>query len=668
MENMDFSAATDSELLTEWATIRSEPAFRTLVERYAGLVHMAARRTCCGNDDLAREVSQTVFILLAQKAKSLASRTSLAGWLHVTAVMQAKNLFRKNQQETRKRDQLLTTMDTDASEQAHEAWLEMQPILDGALAALSEKDREALLLRFYRSLSIREVAASLGIDVSAAQKRVDRATERLREKLARRGCQAGGPLALALVAGFASDAQACAVLVPALTKQAVAVGAATTALSSPFIPLALVKTSTYIPAAAVLLLSAAWLAMQHQSTAAIEKRNGQLAAQLDRQTTRMTVSASTPPSSQAELMRTSSRPTPPAETGRTAAGGIDWNHLAEQITAVRVSSTPGNANLQAIRDSIRSDLQKMTKEELLAALREVSSVKAPARTIDDMENFIATILCRKDPVYSLEQLTDRLGAGRPDSVAVYLEDAFNRWIKTNPAAATAWLDKQIEAGSFENRTLSGTSYLQSKFEGNLMSSLLATDPAAAARRLESIPAGQRDRVLFGEVKSPESRAVFAALVREHFSEGPRIVAFTQQIYSIHGGYETVNAYLRDIRATGSELEACVKTAASNRISSAVMNKQPVDYQGMRAWAESHLPGSADRITGATLGDTMVLGVMGFPEAARLAEKFADAGDADAVLIPFLESEGVAVYKEPARKLAAKISDPAARDRILEKLK
>ncbi|RYD17533.1 MAG: sigma-70 family RNA polymerase sigma factor, partial [Verrucomicrobiaceae bacterium] len=187
MGNMDVSPATDTELLTAWVNGRSEVAFQALVGRYAGLVHMAARRTC-GSDDLAAEVAQTVFILLAQKAKGLLSHTSLGGWLHVTAVMQAKNLLRKHQQESRKLQQLRTTMDTEANEQAREAWQEMQPVLDGALAALSEQDREAIVLRFYRSLSIREIAGTLGIASAAAQKRVDRATERLREKLSRRGC------------------------------------------------------------------------------------------------------------------------------------------------------------------------------------------------------------------------------------------------------------------------------------------------------------------------------------------------------------------------------------------------------------------------------------------------------------------------------------------------
>jgi len=95
-------------------------------------------------------------------------------------------------------------------------------VLDEALASLSENDREALLLRFYRALTVREVAATLGIATDAAQKRIDRATARLRSKLARRGVQTGGSLGTAMLAGFAADAQAATLPVSMLASKAIA--------------------------------------------------------------------------------------------------------------------------------------------------------------------------------------------------------------------------------------------------------------------------------------------------------------------------------------------------------------------------------------------------------------------------------------------------------------
>ena len=251
---MDKSIPSDSELLTGWLNRRSEPAFRALVTRYAVLVHMAAKRTC-GDDALAADASQLVFILLAQKAKSLTSRSSLAGWLHITAVMCAKGLIAKTRRETRKLQHLHTVMDPQMHSSHESPWLEIQPVLDEALSSLSEKDRETLLLKFYRSLSVREIATTLGIGPDAAQKRLDRATERLRQKLTRRGVHtAGTALAAILFAGFANDAHAVRPSISSLTSKAVAASAINTSLSTTITLTMMTHKMTLTAAAAVVLV------------------------------------------------------------------------------------------------------------------------------------------------------------------------------------------------------------------------------------------------------------------------------------------------------------------------------------------------------------------------------------------------------------------------------
>ncbi|MCW1886271.1 sigma-70 family RNA polymerase sigma factor [Luteolibacter flavescens] len=245
--------SSDAELLSDWLKRQRETAFHALVARYAGLVHMAALRTC-EDEALAAEASQLTFITLARKARSLASRGSVAGWLHITAVMHAKNLLRQHRRESRKRQLLRTHMETSPPDHAAEAWKNMQPVLDEALAALSTSDRETLLLRFYRSLSVKEIAAALGIATDAAQKRLDRATERLRQQLARRGCQVGGSLGAAMVAGLGADAQAAIPGVATLATKALAATAAGGATTLTTITLIAMTKKTAITAGAALLL------------------------------------------------------------------------------------------------------------------------------------------------------------------------------------------------------------------------------------------------------------------------------------------------------------------------------------------------------------------------------------------------------------------------------
>jgi RNA polymerase sigma factor (sigma-70 family) len=217
---------SDIDLLASWSKSQSETGFRTLVDRYAGLVYMAAKRTCA-DEAMAREASQLTFITLARKAASLTNRDSLGSWLHVTAMMQAKNLLQLQRREALKRERLGTHLETMSSDQPSTLWKELEPVLDDALASLSEPDREAIILRHYRSLSVREVAASLAISVDATQKRLDRALERLRHQLDRRGYATGSSLASALLTGLASDARAGEALASSFASRALTAGPAT---------------------------------------------------------------------------------------------------------------------------------------------------------------------------------------------------------------------------------------------------------------------------------------------------------------------------------------------------------------------------------------------------------------------------------------------------------
>ena len=61
------------------------------------------------------------------------------------------------------------------------------PMLDEALLSLREKDRTALLLRFYESQSLRDVGAAFGVSEDTARKRVQSALEKLSEFFKRRG-------------------------------------------------------------------------------------------------------------------------------------------------------------------------------------------------------------------------------------------------------------------------------------------------------------------------------------------------------------------------------------------------------------------------------------------------------------------------------------------------
>src|SRR5260221_262264 len=77
---MPVMETSDMDLLREYARDNSEEAFRALVERHVNLVHAVALRQTA-NAHLAEDVTQAVFIVLAEKAASIPPKTILTGWL-----------------------------------------------------------------------------------------------------------------------------------------------------------------------------------------------------------------------------------------------------------------------------------------------------------------------------------------------------------------------------------------------------------------------------------------------------------------------------------------------------------------------------------------------------------------------------------------------------------
>jgi len=155
------------ELLREYARQNSESAFAELVSRRIGLVYSAALRQV-RNPDQAAEITQAVFILLAQKAGEISDKTILTGWLfkatRFTALAQMRSVARRRQREQE------FHMHSESQEPAPDELREqISPLLDEALGALGETDRQALLLRYFEDKNLMEVGRHLGMSEDTAR-------------------------------------------------------------------------------------------------------------------------------------------------------------------------------------------------------------------------------------------------------------------------------------------------------------------------------------------------------------------------------------------------------------------------------------------------------------------------------------------------------------------
>ncbi len=179
---------SDAQLLREYLENRVESLFAEIVARHTNLVYSAALRQT-NSPDSAAEVTQSVFVALARGADKLAPRlpkdASLAGWLCRSARNISLNHMRD---ETRRRSRERQAMEVSLStSETSLDWERLRPVLDSAMADLDEPDYDAVVMRFYKNHDFRSVGEALGVSDDAAQKRVSRALDKLRERLAKLG-------------------------------------------------------------------------------------------------------------------------------------------------------------------------------------------------------------------------------------------------------------------------------------------------------------------------------------------------------------------------------------------------------------------------------------------------------------------------------------------------
>ena len=174
----------DMDLVRQYARCKSEEAFATLVSRHINLVYSVALRQV-RDMHLAEEITQTVFIILARKAGSLTSKTVISGWLYRTArYASAKALTMQRRRQHRERE---AYMRAQLNETDSDAWMQIEPVLDTAMAHLGEKDHNAVVLRFFEGRNFKDISATLGTTEAGAKMRVNRALEKLRRFFTTRG-------------------------------------------------------------------------------------------------------------------------------------------------------------------------------------------------------------------------------------------------------------------------------------------------------------------------------------------------------------------------------------------------------------------------------------------------------------------------------------------------
>jgi RNA polymerase sigma-70 factor (ECF subfamily) len=162
-------------------------SFGLLLTRYRGpVIHFLYRMV--QNQGVAEELAQEVFLRVYRARASYVASAKFTTWLFRIALNLALNNLRdaRDQRETASLDELQVA---DRSPSAEQRLLEAARLAEirGAIRALPDKQRAAVLMHKYEEMGYAQIAEVLGCSESAVKSLLFRAYETLRARLAHMG-------------------------------------------------------------------------------------------------------------------------------------------------------------------------------------------------------------------------------------------------------------------------------------------------------------------------------------------------------------------------------------------------------------------------------------------------------------------------------------------------
>jgi RNA polymerase sigma factor (sigma-70 family) len=361
---------SDMQLLREYVTGNSEEAFGALVSRHVNLVYSVALRVLRDSHQ-AEEVSQSVFLTLARKGGSLDSETILSGWLYHTARLTASNFIRGEMRRRHREEQAQQEAAMNENESGPDVWAQVGPQLEEAMAELNDKDRDAIVLRFFEDKRLREVGDALGLSEDAAKMRVTRALEKLRNFFTGRGITLPEALLAAALTGN-SVVAAPAGLGATITTGVMQGAAAGTAVTGTTIAKGALYTmsTAKIGVAIGVCAAAAVIAFQWHQVQTEKKATAQLQAQLVTQTQTADAQAKQIKQLQDEVATfrksVESMARDAAKSRANATAAREARSMAE--AAKKAAAAGGGNGLQALFKD--PDMVKAMKEQSAAMVRQ----------------------------------------------------------------------------------------------------------------------------------------------------------------------------------------------------------------------------------------------------------------------------------------------------------
>lgn len=173
----------DVELLARIGNNEPAAVNEMVMRKLPRLLALASR--ILGDADEAKDVAQESFLRIwRQAANWRTGEARFDTWLHRVALNLCRDRLRRRKERPLNEDEALELADSSPSPDEQLEAADRSARMAAALAALPERQREAIVLQYYQELSNIDAAALMEISVEALESLLSRARRQLRNQLA----------------------------------------------------------------------------------------------------------------------------------------------------------------------------------------------------------------------------------------------------------------------------------------------------------------------------------------------------------------------------------------------------------------------------------------------------------------------------------------------------
>jgi hypothetical protein len=316
-----------------------------------------------------------------------------------------------------------------------------------------------------------------------------------------------------------------------------------------------------------------------------------------------------------------------SQTSSIVSGeSINWKKFGAMKRGGQAMMT--RASLQVYRV-----LLDMSVEELSAQLDAIDALDVSSEQKTQLQMLVVQKMLPRAPQMILDRFASCLRDENEREMNQMLGRAFHYLLAQDAAAAIAWMDNHVAAGTFESKALDGSDGKRQPFESALIQHCLNHDMVMASKRLKDMSPALRLQVL---------------------GRGSHLMAFD-------GGCDRMSRLFQAIEASPAERSAITTEVVGYQLSVTTWDGDGAAtvVQTMRAWMQHEAPEKAERMSGQALG---LFGQQNFDEAASLALQYQQSNGSDTALVGFLEFAG-SKNRDAAMTLTEKIHDAATRERV-----